>query len=287
MKTGRNDPCFCNSGKKYKKCCLNIKQDDRIISDSGDEKFSFKHISHLNNTEMALFTTTTNEPFMLIRLYYDIHDKAALVKQLNKLRCIDFQGNDKFLINYIYETENFDLDVKCTGIPKEIQPIILAKVKIIDEKTMVLDLRSFERGWCMIEFLNNYVNREVAEITHIATYNKMHKTTKQDAPNLMNFDYDELFSEENTYRPDVGFSQLMSDAETMSSLKEKQQSMMRFMDKLATEKPVLIEKFPTHFYEDGINSVKLTLRLRQRLAHEHMLGNTSLNMHQLLEKTMR
>ena len=22
MKTGRNDPCHCGSGKKYKKCCL-------------------------------------------------------------------------------------------------------------------------------------------------------------------------------------------------------------------------------------------------------------------------
>lgn len=23
MKVGRNDPCPCRSGKKYKKCCLN------------------------------------------------------------------------------------------------------------------------------------------------------------------------------------------------------------------------------------------------------------------------
>ncbi|HQS84070.1 MAG TPA: SEC-C metal-binding domain-containing protein [Alphaproteobacteria bacterium] len=23
-KLGRNDPCFCGSGKKYKKCCLNV-----------------------------------------------------------------------------------------------------------------------------------------------------------------------------------------------------------------------------------------------------------------------
>lgn len=23
MKIGRNEPCYCGSGKKYKKCCLN------------------------------------------------------------------------------------------------------------------------------------------------------------------------------------------------------------------------------------------------------------------------
>jgi hypothetical protein len=25
IKTGRNDPCPCGSGKKYKRCCLNAK----------------------------------------------------------------------------------------------------------------------------------------------------------------------------------------------------------------------------------------------------------------------
>ncbi len=29
-KIGRNDPCFCGSGKKYKHCCLNAANDDNI-----------------------------------------------------------------------------------------------------------------------------------------------------------------------------------------------------------------------------------------------------------------
>src|SRR6266404_108419 len=34
MKTGRNDPCPCGSGKKYKRCCLNLKTPvSRFISD--------------------------------------------------------------------------------------------------------------------------------------------------------------------------------------------------------------------------------------------------------------
>ena len=28
-KIGRNDPCYCGSGKKYKKCCLNKKLDSK------------------------------------------------------------------------------------------------------------------------------------------------------------------------------------------------------------------------------------------------------------------
>ncbi len=31
---GRNDPCMCGSGKKYKKCCLNLKRIDSTTEDS-------------------------------------------------------------------------------------------------------------------------------------------------------------------------------------------------------------------------------------------------------------
>lgn len=32
MKTGRNDPCPCGSGKKYKKCCLSLDESERRAS---------------------------------------------------------------------------------------------------------------------------------------------------------------------------------------------------------------------------------------------------------------
>ena len=38
MKTGRNDPCPCGSGKKYKKCCGSGKSDSNIIEAA--ERFS-------------------------------------------------------------------------------------------------------------------------------------------------------------------------------------------------------------------------------------------------------
>jgi hypothetical protein len=31
MKRGRNDPCHCGSGKKYKRCCLGL--DERVVED--------------------------------------------------------------------------------------------------------------------------------------------------------------------------------------------------------------------------------------------------------------
>ncbi|UCH82539.1 MAG: SEC-C domain-containing protein, partial [Nitrospiraceae bacterium] len=34
MQTGRNDPCPCGSGKKYKKCCLSKTYKERGREDS-------------------------------------------------------------------------------------------------------------------------------------------------------------------------------------------------------------------------------------------------------------
>ncbi len=39
MKTGRNDPCPCGSGKKYKKCCL-LTEQSRPVTESIDEVFA-------------------------------------------------------------------------------------------------------------------------------------------------------------------------------------------------------------------------------------------------------
>ena len=43
-----------------------------------------------------------------------------------------------------------------------------------------------------------------------------------------------------------------------------------------------LERFPTHFYEDGIESLTQTLRLRQHLAMECWLGNRDVTMIDLI-----
>ncbi|HLB32909.1 MAG TPA: SEC-C domain-containing protein [Chthoniobacterales bacterium] len=283
----RNGLCPCGSGKKYKKCCLNVHQGNKsnqIVSARNDGICSLSQSDHLNNEELVLLSTATNEPFMLARLYYDVYEKSELIKQLSKLRCIDWDENNKFFLNYIYETKDIDLAVKCNKVPNELQPIILAEGKIIEEATMVLDLRSFERAWCIIEFLDQYIPRDVAKITHIATYNKMHKVTVKTASDMMHTNYDQLFSEENIYRPEVRVEKFMADTKKVDSMEEKQKLLMDFVGEAAADKPRLIEKFPAHFYEDGIDSVKSKLKLKQSLAYEHLNGNTSLNMFQLISK---
>jgi hypothetical protein len=39
MKIGRNDPCSCGSGLKYKKCCLPKEQDEKQIKIIGQREY--------------------------------------------------------------------------------------------------------------------------------------------------------------------------------------------------------------------------------------------------------
>ena len=44
MKTGRNEPCLCGSGKKYKKCCLNA-----ASTTTNNNRFIYTDLDNLSN----------------------------------------------------------------------------------------------------------------------------------------------------------------------------------------------------------------------------------------------
>jgi methionyl aminopeptidase len=39
-KIGRNDPCFCGSGKKYKKCCMNTEKNSKSLKQTYRDKYN-------------------------------------------------------------------------------------------------------------------------------------------------------------------------------------------------------------------------------------------------------
>jgi hypothetical protein len=45
-----------------------------------------------------------------------------------------------------------------------------------------------------------------------------------------------------------------------------------------------VEKFPVHFYADGITSLENALRLRQIVAFEHWRGNTECTLGEVIKK---
>jgi len=101
-KTGRNDFCPCGSGEKYKKCCL--PGDDVSASSSWQNKRK-----RGDGKKSPLMVTTTKEPLMPIRLYYDVFDKKRFLQRLSQLECVRLESEDQFLITYEKEAQRLPL----------------------------------------------------------------------------------------------------------------------------------------------------------------------------------
>ncbi|MFZ0565059.1 MAG: SEC-C metal-binding domain-containing protein [Chlamydiales bacterium] len=61
-KVGRNDPCPCGSGKKYKQCCLlKEKEGGAKFAPSGKRKFKATHIK-TSDKSMSVFNRSATQP---------------------------------------------------------------------------------------------------------------------------------------------------------------------------------------------------------------------------------
>ena len=56
-----------------------------------------------SKSDKKVIYTTTNEPFMPVRLYYTIHNEYLLIKALRRLKCIEFANNKHFILSYFKE----------------------------------------------------------------------------------------------------------------------------------------------------------------------------------------
>jgi hypothetical protein len=190
--------------------------------------------------ERLLQATLTGEAVQPIRLYYQIVDKKRLIDKFKQLRCMDFDSvNDRWVWFYAYESKALKFITPYSSIPKEVHPIVIGSFFLRNDDELFLDLRSFERAIEAIPFFDKYVGRSAAQITHAAVVNRLFEAKEQFAPNLDIFFRSEKIAE-------------------------------RQPGKRNTPE---IEKFPVHFYEDGMNSVKAVLNIRQLMAFEHWKGN--------------
>ncbi|MBK1723601.1 hypothetical protein CKO23_15315 [Thiocystis violacea] len=99
----------------------------------------------------------------------------------------------------------------------------------------------------------------MAEIEDISIVNRLFSPEE----NLT--DFSEFFDKEVIIEPEEKINKLKADLAQGKTL-----------DKILNEEELLpmVERFPSHFYEDGINSLKFSLRARQHVAMQHWSGNT-------------
>ena len=152
---------------------------------------------------------------------------------------------------------------------------------------MLVDVRSIERASKLIEFINKHVPKNVAEITHAAIYNEL-ITASHDKMNegLNDIDYDDIFNQKNIFvvDPEKAIRDAEEIAEKYSNKDERIHAIIQKTQVDAKQPLPKVEKFPVHFYEEGIGSFSMTCQMRQVIAMKHYEGNVAYSFYDLTQE---
>lgn len=229
-----------------------------------------------------LLMTMTGEIHQPVRLYYTVYDQEAVLKIFAKLRCMDDdQDNQRWVWLYHSEAKKLKFHTSYSAIPRKMRPIVLGSFRFTSAEDMSLEVRSCERATKAVVFFDRYLKRSIAHVTHAAIVNRLFPYTTGGLPEL-----------EGLFAPDKiteihGEEMLLRMAESLKTIQDPAQRMdMAFalMEKQSHERLPEVEKFPVHFYTDGITSLENALRLRQIVAFEHWRGNTACTLGEVIKK---
>ena len=87
-KIGRNDPCPCGSGKKYKKCCL--KKDQEAES----ERQTIESLRQMLDAGTRIVVGGTDEPACFVKDLYRVADWDALKRALAGREDVSWDGDE-------------------------------------------------------------------------------------------------------------------------------------------------------------------------------------------------
>ena len=228
-----------------------------------------------------LLMTMTGEMHQPVRLYYEVYDKTKLLQTFKTLRCVQFDhGEDRWVWLFQSETKKFKFATPYGKIPKHRRPIVIGALRFPSDDSMWIDLRSWERATKAIVFFDRRIQRSVAQVTHAAIVNRLFDVGLGSLPPL-----DALFDEASV--TNKRSEDLLDAVEPLKAIPDVRQRAEMAFDLIKGESHTPlpeVEKFPVHFYEDGITSLETAFKLRQMVAFEHWQGNTGYTMGDLMQK---
>ncbi len=234
------------------------------------------------DSEKQLLMTMTGEIHQPIRLYYQVVDQAAVCKVFAKLRCLDEdQDNHRWVWLYHGEAKTLKFHTSYAAIPRKMRPIVLGAFRFTHAEGMTLDVRSCERATQAVVFFDRYLQRSITQVTHAAIVNHLFPATADGLPAL-----EGLFAPDKITEID-GEKVLRRAVESLQTIQDPQQRLDRAFALIVqpAHAPLPeVEKFPVHFYTDGILSLENALRLRQIVAFEHWRGHTECTLGDVIQK---
>lgn len=219
-----------------------------------------------NHKQLAF--TSTGEIFQPIRLHYEVIETEKLPIEFSKLQCMDYDHQQERWV-WLYTAEAARLLFK--NQPNEKDPIVIGEFILKGDKEIVLNLRSFERAIEALVFFDRYIPRTTARVTHITTINKLFSI--EEATSITKLDKIFERSDITIRNPEVITQKLLGIAEKTDNQVERLKAVDQFIEELSSQAQPEIEKFPTNYYEDGIDSVRFYLNSSKHIAIQHWKGN--------------
>ena len=259
---GRNDPCPCGSGIKYKKCCL-----------AATTATAASVITPKPTSTRQYVGTMTGEVFIPIRLYYKINDKIGVETAFRKLECMDYDpANDRWTWLFDNEAKHLKFEKSYSSIPVHRRPIILGSFYSRVDTEMYIDVGSVDRAVKAVEFFDKHIDRSVAEVTYFAIYNKI-TSDEAEKPGPC---FDSLFSD---VRTDLIDQKMEANITRISEAVKAGQ----FLDIVNERKFELVEAHHVNYYAEGVVQLKTSLELREAVAVARWNGNPDYCMNDLIK----
>jgi hypothetical protein len=233
--------------------------------------------------------TTTHELFQLARVYYQVFNQKTVLGVFKRLRCVDFDSTkNRWVWLFEHEARKVRLGKPHHQLPKNIRPLIIGSFTFRGENQMLLDVRSFERATQAIQFFAKRINRHTAKVTHLRVVNKLFPADQEHARWLIEESPDVYFDRDDIPPPKgealmEKFEQLTAEYE---DIELRRQAAFALIEQDAAEPLPEVEEMPAHFYEDGIEALETSLKLKQIELVEHWRGNESVNSLNLIQNLL-
>ena len=226
--------------------------------------------------------TMTGELYQPARICYQVGQKNAVIGRFRRLRCIDFEPTqNRWVWLYKEEAKNIKFTKSYRDIPKEERPLVLGYFTWKGDQELRLDVCSFERVIKAIDFLAQKINRRLAKVTKVKIVNKLFPATT--TIDEMSAHHALFFEQHEAVNPRDNLKELKKITSQYEEVEERQKAAFSYLEQEMKKTLPEVEELETHFYEDGIGSLEMSLRMRSMEATEHWKGNKNFSQFDIME----
>jgi hypothetical protein len=233
----------------------------------------------------AFLVTITGEPYQPARVHYSLFNKGKLADTFTKLKCMDYdKSKQRWVWLYSKEAKKLKFANSYSSLPWNKRPIVLGSFFSKTAGQMFLNVNSFDRATKAIEFFDKHLDRSIAQVTDIEIVNRFFENPfAGDVPG-----HEHYFDKKPVVKLDGEsfLKELMAKALAIEDPKVRAEFGMSHIEEMSRKPIPEVERFPTLYYEEGIGSLELSLKVRHIIAYQHWLGNAAYNFHDLMQEIM-